>query len=239
MKYVNTLLLTILGLFFGTSIFAHALWIETKASGKIGQAHEVLVFYGEYAQDERDITSKWYSDVKELTLWLVGPDKQKIKLTTTLGENVVTASFIPKKEGQYTLLVSHPAKDLAGTTQYHFLSSTVVNVGKISTQLDAEAISNELKIFPETTSEYKANMPVKLKAMHNGILKGAASVSIFSPSGWSKVSTTNKDGILEFIPLWPGRYVVEVTEYQEKKGEQNGKAYGALWQGATHSFEVK
>jgi hypothetical protein len=79
------------------------------------------------------------------------------KLTTTLGENVVTAFFIPKKEGQYTLLVSHPAKDLAGTTQYHFLSSTVVNVGKISARLDAEAISNELKIFPETTSECKAN----------------------------------------------------------------------------------
>jgi hypothetical protein len=68
-------------------------------------------------------------------------------------------------------------------------------------------------------------MPVKLKAMHNGILKGAASVSIFSPSGWSKVSTTNKDVILEFIPLWPGRYVVEVTDYQERKGEQNGKAH--------------
>ena len=51
--------------------------------------------------------------------------------------------------------------------------------------------------------------------------------------------TTGKDGELEFTPLWPGRYVVEVTDYKQVKGEQDGKAYEALWQGATHSFEVK
>lgn len=239
MKFFKTLLLTIIGFSFGTTVFAHALWIETNTSGKIGQAHEVKLFYGEYAQNERDVTSKWYSDVKDLTLWLVGPDKQKIKLTTTLGENLATASFIPEKDGQYTLLVSHPAKDMAGTTQYHFLTSATVHVGKTAANIDGDAISNELKIFPESGVKYKVNTPVKLKAVHNGSQKAEASVSVFSPSGWSKVLTTNKDGVVEFTPLWPGRYVVELTDYKEKKGEQNGKAYEALWQGSTYSFEVK
>ncbi len=37
-----------LGLLFSvSSIFAHALWIETAATGKVGQKQTVKVFYGE------------------------------------------------------------------------------------------------------------------------------------------------------------------------------------------------
>jgi uncharacterized GH25 family protein len=238
MKQIKSLVLTLLALCFTSSLFAHALWIETKASGKVGEAQEVKLFYGEYAQNERDETSKWYSDVKELSIWLVGPDQKKVKLNTTLGANVATTSFTPAMDGQYTLLVSHPAKDLAGTTKYHFLTSTVVHVGKTAA-VNGDLISNDLKIFPSSATAYKVNKPLKLKAVHNGTAKGAATVNVFSPSGWSQVLTTGKDGEIEFTPLWPGRYVVEVTDFKQGKGEQGGTAYEALWQGATHSFEVK
>jgi len=227
------------GVFFASNLFAHALWIETKGTGKIGQAQEVKLFYGEYAQNERDITAKWYSDVKDLTLWLVGPDQQKIKLSTVLGDNVASASFTPEKDGQYTLVVSHPAKDLAGTTKYHFLTSTTVQVGKPAAVINPEGITNELKVFPSSGTAYKVNKAVKLKALHNGTAKAEATVSVFSPSGWSQVLTTSKDGEIEFTPVWPGRYVVEVTDFQKTKGDHNGKPYEALWQGSTYSFEVK
>jgi len=239
MKAIKSLLLTLTGVFFASSLFAHALWIETKGTGKIGQAQEVKLFYGEYAQNERDVTSKWYSDVKDLTLWLVGPDQQKIKLNTVLGDNVASASFTPEKDGQYTLVVSHPAKDLAGTTKYHFLTSTTVHVGKPADVINPEGITNELKVFPSSGTAYKVNKAVKLKAIHNGSSKAAATVSVFSPSGWSQTLTTSKDGEIEFTPLWAGRYVVEVTDYQQVKGDHNGKPYEALWQGSTYSFEVK
>lgn len=227
------------GVFFASNLFAHALWIETKGTGKIGQAQEVKLFYGEYAQNERDITAKWYSDVKDLTLWLVGPDQQKIKLSTVLGDNVASASFTPEKDGQYTLVVSHPAKDLAGTTKYHFLTSTTVQVGKPAAVINPEGITNELKVFPSSGTAYKVNKAVKLKTLHNGTAKAEATVSVFSPSGWSQVLTTSKDGEIEFTPVWPGRYVVEVTDFQKTKGDHNGKPYEALWQGSTYSFEVK
>jgi len=226
-------------MFFASSLFAHALWIETKGTGKVGEAQEVKLFYGEYAQNERDVTAKWYSDVKDLTLWLVGPDQQKIKLNTVLGDNVASASFTPEKDGQYTLVVSHPAKDLGGTTKYHFLSSTTVHVGKPAAVLNADAITNELKVFPSSGTAYKVNKTVKLKAVHNGASKAAATVNVFSPSGWSQTLTTTKDGEIEFTPLWPGRYVVEVTDFQQAKGDHNGKPYDAVWQGSTYSFEVK
>jgi len=239
MKAIKSVLFMLAGVFFASNLFAHALWIETKGTGKIGQAQEVKLFYGEYAQNERDITAKWYSDVKDLTLWLVGPDQQKIKLSTVLGDNVASASFTPEKDGQYTLVVSHPAKDLAGTTKYHFLTSTTVQVGKPAAVINPEGITNELKVFPSSGTAYKVNKAVKLKTLHNGTAKAEATVSVFSPSGWSQVLTTSKDGEIEFTPVWPGRYVVEVTDFQKTKGDHNGKPYEALWQGSTYSFEVK
>ena len=220
-------------------IFAHALWIETNGTGKIGQAQQVKLFYGEYAQNERDSVVKWYSDVKELTLWLVGPDSQKVKLTTTLSHNVATASFTPQKDGLYTLMVSHAAKDLAGTTAYNFLASATVQVGKTGLSVDEKALSNELKVFPVGNGSYSVNTTVKLKAKNtDGIFK-AKTISVFSPSGWSREVTTNAAGIAEFTPIWPGRYVIEVSDFKKTKGEQLGKAYEAIWKGATYSFEVK
>lgn len=239
MKLIKSILLTLMGICFTSSLFAHALWIETKGSGKIGQAQEVKLFYGEYAQNERDVTAKWYSDVKDLSLWLIGPDQKKIKLNTTLGENVALATFTPELDGQYTLVVSHPAKDLAGTTKYHFLTSTTVQVGKSAAAVNGDLISNELKIYPSAAAVYQVKKPVKLKAVHNGELKSGATVSVFSPAGWSQVFTTDKDGQVEFTPLWAGRYVVEVTDYKNTKGDHNGAAFDALWLGSTYSFEVK
>ena len=222
-----------------SEIFAHALWIETNGSGNIGKSHVVKLFYGEYAQNERDSVSKWYSDVKNLTLWLVGPDLKKVMLKTTLGNNVATASFIPVKGGLYTLLVSHEAKELAGTTAYNFLASATVQVGKTTQSADEKAISNELKVFPLGSGTYTVNTTVKLKAKNKNAIVKAKTISVFSPSGWSKEITTNAAGIAEFTPVWPGTYVVEISDFQKGKGEQMGKKYEAIWKGATYSFEVK
>lgn len=238
MKSLKMGLLALLLTIATSQLFAHALWIETNATGKAGQAQEVKLYYGEYAQNERDSVTKWYSDVKELTLWLVGPDQQKIKLNTTLGINVATASFTPAKDGIYTLLVSHPAKDLAGTTAYQFLATATVQVG-MAKGFDEKAFSNELKVIPLGAGSFTVNTTVKLKAAVKGVIAKAKTISVFSPSGWTKEIVTNASGVAEFTPIWPGRYVVEVSDYQKTKGEQQGKAYEASWKGATYSFEVK
>jgi uncharacterized GH25 family protein len=216
---------------------AHALWIETKTIGKIGQAEEVKIYYGEYASNEREEVSKWYSDVKDFSLWLTAPGKEKIKLNTTAGANFFSAGFTPDKEGLYILTVSHEAKELAGTTKYTFSSVALVNVGK-PTAIDQIKLPNTLKVAVSDAKIYKVNAPVQLKAMLDGKPWANKSVSVFTPEGWSKEFKTDEQGNIAFNPIWPGRYVLEVSNYEKKTGEHDGKAFDAAWQGATSSFEV-
>jgi len=235
MKTLTFLTLSILFCFITINLSAHALWIETANTGKIGQQQTVKVYYGEYAANERENISKWYSDVKEFTLWLVGPDQQRTQLKLTADSNSFTSSFTPDKNGSYNLEVSHEAKELGGTTKYHFLASTNVNVGKSGTATVNNNVLN-LKIDNNTP---KVNQTVKLTAFLNKEAAKAKTVSIFSPAGWAKETKTDTNGTIQFMPIWPGTYVIEIAEFQKVKGEHHGKVYEAIWQGATYSFEVK
>lgn len=236
MKKITFLALTLLLSFVTTSIFAHALWIETAASGKVGQKQSVKVFYGEYVANERDSVAKWYSDVKEFSLWLVGPDQKKTQLTLTPGANHFEGTFTPDQNGAYTVVVSHEARELGGTTKYHFLSSADVIVGKALPA--AIQNPNVLKLHVEGASAAKINKTLQLKAFLNDAVAKGKTVSVFSPNGWSRELITDDSGAAEFTPLWKGRYVVEVSDMDKTPGQHNGKDYKATWKGATYSFEI-
>lgn len=237
MKKITFLALTLLLSFVTTSIFAHALWIETASSGKIGQKQTVKVFYGEYVANERDSVAKWYSDVREFTLWLVGPDQKKTQLTLTPGVNHFEASFTPEQNGAFTILVSHEAKELGGTTKYHFLSSADVLVGKVKPETLQNP--NVLRLHVDDAVAAKLNKPLQLKAFLKDAAAKGKTVSVFSPNGWAKELKTNDEGVVEFTPLWAGRYVFEVTDMDKTPGQHNGKDYKAAWKGATYSFEIR
>jgi len=237
MKKIAFLTLTLMFSFVTTGIFAHALWIETASAGKIGQKQTVKVFYGEYAANERDSVAKWYSDVKDFTLWLVGPDQKKTQLTLSQGVNYFESSFTPDKNGAYTVMVSHEAGELGGTTKYHFLSSASVSVGKVLPE--AVQNSNVLKLHVDDPLSAKVNKPMQLKAFLQDAAAKGRTVSVFSPNGWSKELVTDAAGTVEFTPLWAGRYVVEVSDMDRTPGQHQGKDYKATWKGATYSFELK
>jgi uncharacterized GH25 family protein len=234
MKILKSLLLLLI--VSTGSVSAHSLWMETAAAGKIGQAQNVKLHFGEYAQGERDELSKWYSDLKDLTLWLTTPDGKKEQLTVTQGTNFCEASFTPANDGVYTLTVSHKPKALSGTTQYEFSASSTVSVGKNTKLNDIAANTNDLKVAPENAA--KVNAPLKVKVWQKGENKAGNTVMVFSPAGWGQELTTAADGTVTFTPLWPGKYVLEATAFTKIPGEANGNKYEALWQGATYSFDV-
>lgn len=99
MKIYRSLLFTLLAIFSTGQLFAHALWIETNTIGKSGQQHEIKVFYGEYVNNEKEKIEKWYSDVKDFSLWLTAPGKEKVKLNTIAKDDYFSANFTPEKEG--------------------------------------------------------------------------------------------------------------------------------------------
>jgi len=235
---MKSLILASLLILGSNQLFAHALWIETSSAGKAGKEQQVKVFYGEYVSNEREDVAKWYSDVKDFSLWLTAPGKEKIKLSTTAGSNFYAASFTPDADGIYVLTVSHEAKELGGTTKYEFLSTAVVAVGKPAV-IDHAQIPAALQVHTTEVKIYKTNALVKFKAVQNGKPLVNKTVSVFSPEGWGKEITTDENGLFTFKPIWAGRYVLEVSAMDKTaKGTHHGKDYAASWQGATSSFEV-
>lgn len=234
MKSIVLALLFTLG---SSQLFAHALWIETATSGKSGKEQQVKIFYGEYVSNEREECAKWYSDVKDFSLWLTAPGKEKVKLNTVPGTNFYSASFTPEADGLYVLTVSHEAKALGGTTKYEFLSTAIVAVGKPAT-VNYASIPGTLQVHTTEAKTYKLNAPVQFKAVQNGKALANTTVSVFSPEGWGKEITTDANGLVTFNPIWPGRYVLEVAARDKVAGTHHGKEYTASWQGATSSFEV-
>lgn len=216
------------------SIYAHALWIETNATGKKGQQQEVKIFYGEYAEFSPEKVSDWYSDVKEFTLWLVTPDGQKTKLSTVAADDHYTANFTPDKDGVYTLQVSHDAKDLGRTTLYQFNTSAAVAVGKN----EAAGVKGNLNPLKFQVKSGKVNQPVNIQAFFKEAASDKMSVTVFAPSGWTK-QIEGKNGVAEFTPEWKGKYMIEVSRSDEEKGTHNGKDYTAIWRCATYLLEVK
>jgi uncharacterized GH25 family protein len=229
-------MLTILFALSSGLLFAHSLWIETAAKGKIGQSQAVKLYFGEFAQDERDELSKWRSDLPSLTLWLISPDGQKTQLTTKQGVNMVESDFTPQKNGVYTLLVSHKLKDLSGGTGLlEFAASTNVNVGTTAAP-EADINTNDVKALP--VSATKVNAALKIKVWVKGAHKAGGTVLVFSPNKWAQELTTSEDGTVSFVPLWPGKYVIEATNYTSTPGISGNVNYKTFWQGATYSFDV-
>ncbi|MDR6195367.1 DUF4198 domain-containing protein [Siphonobacter sp. SORGH_AS_0500] len=217
-----------------SSLFAHALWIETSPVGKKGQKQTVKIIYSEPGETPEKLAD-WYSDVKEFSLWLIGPDQKKTQLTVKPGEDNYTAEFTPEQDGVYTLAVGHTAKELGGATKYQFNSTAVVTVGKATA---ASATPNELNVSLESGKTYKVGQPIHLKGWFKDQASDKLHVSVFSPSGWNREVTTNASGEAEFTPLWPGTYRVEASKSEKEEGQHHGKDYKSVWRCATLTFEV-
>ncbi len=78
------------------TLFAHALWIETKAIGTKGKLQTIDVYFGEFSEKDIEKTAKWFSDIKDFSLILITPSKKEIKLTATALENKYQAFFMIK-----------------------------------------------------------------------------------------------------------------------------------------------
>ncbi|MCE7066625.1 DUF4198 domain-containing protein [Dyadobacter sp. CY326] len=227
--------LILIGLFAicgAANAFAHALWIETSTTGKAGQKQSVKIIYSE-PDDKPEKLADWYSDVKEFELWLTGPDKQKVKIPVTAGEDHFTAEFTPQKDGVYSLSISKSAKDLGGSTIYQFNAGAIVKVGNSLTGNDAAHNGNEISVFTDAAKDFKANKPLQMTTLLKGKPADKLQVSIASPTGWNRNVSSNASGVAEFTPIWAGTYKLEASATEKTEGDHFGKPYKSIWRCAT------
>ncbi len=221
------------------SLFAHALWIETKAAGTKGKAQEISVYFGEFADNDITKADKWFSDLKDFSLVLVSPSKKETKLTSKALENRYQAFFTPDEEGVYTILMHHKVKDVYGTMVLDYNSSATVVVGNKAAGNYATANNNVIGLFSENADIAKKNVKINVFALYEGASAKKQKVKVIAPNGWEKELWTNDKGEISFTPIWSGNYMVEFAYTEKASGEHNGKKYDEIWKMATYLIPVK
>lgn len=152
--------------FSASSVFAHALWIETASTGKKGQAQEVKVFFGEYEENQPDSAKKWFSNLKAFKLVLTAPNGKSTVLTASPDVRYFKSSFIPDQDGTYKLSIVHEVAAVyehAKIEYYAFADVAVGNAAKVNTTYPADALltikpaHHNLKVGETTTQEVVYN----------------------------------------------------------------------------------
>ncbi len=233
--------ITTLFLLFVTSssLFAHALWIETKATGAKGKAQEISVFFGEFSDNDITKADKWFSDLKDFSLIIISPSKKEIKLSAKALENKYQAFFTPEEDGVYTVVMQHTVKDVYGTMVLDYNSSANIVVGNKLTGNEAAANTNKISVFTENAATLAKDGKVTAVARYNSAVAKEQKVKVIAPNGWEKELWTNENGEFSFTPIWSGNYMVEFTQTEKSAGEHHGKKYDEIWKMATYQLVVK
>jgi uncharacterized GH25 family protein len=238
-NFFKTITAVLLLLVASPSLFAHALWIETKATGTKGKPQEISVYFGEFSDNDITKADKWFSDLKDFTLVVISPSKKEIKLKSTALENKYQAFFTPDEDGVYTVAMQHTVKDVYGTMKLDYNSSANIVVGNKSTGNVATANSNKISVFAENASSLTKNTKVTAVASYNAAIAKEQKVKVIAPNGWEKELWTNENGEFSFTPIWSGNYMVEFSQTEKAPGEHNGKQYKEIWKMATYQLTVK
>ncbi|MET0945228.1 MAG: hypothetical protein ABWY22_07455, partial [Flavobacterium sp.] len=138
-------------------LFAHALWIETKATGTKGKAQEISVYFGEFSDNDITKADKWFSDLKDFSLVVISPSKKETKLSAKALDNKYQAFFTPDEEGVYTIVMHHKVKDVYGTMVLDYNSSANVTVGTAAKGNEAVANTNVISLFSKDVLTAKQN----------------------------------------------------------------------------------
>ncbi|MNQ21881.1 Nickel uptake substrate-specific transmembrane region [compost metagenome] len=220
-------------------LFAHALWIETKATGTKGKAQEISVYFGEFSDNDITKADKWFSDLKDFSLVVISPSKKEIKLSAKALDNKYQAFFTPDEDGVYTIVMHHKVKDVYGTMVLDYNSSATVTVGNAAKGNEAIANSNVISLFSKDVLTAKQNTKINVNALYEGKIAKEQKMKVIAPNGWEKELWSNENGEVSFTPIWPGNYMVEFAYTEKASGEHNGKKYDEIWKMATYLITIK
>src|SRR5690606_22292942 len=120
MKTTHVIIVCIVCLSTFSRAWAHALWIETAPTGKLGKEHQVRIYYGEPAEGVLEQVADWWSDVGSFSLTLHLPDGSSRKLVVTAQSDHYVSTFIPERSGIYALSIAQPVAETFDGHKYQF-----------------------------------------------------------------------------------------------------------------------
>lgn len=234
------LILTILfSSFFVQRSSAHALWIETNATGKKGQSQEVRIYFGEFSEKDLSVAGKWFSDLSNFSLVVVAPDGSRTTLHSAPAGDHYKAAFSPSQDGVYTLIAHHIVKDVYRNMKLDYNSGATVVVGNTLNGNDPLINNNVVSLFSDSAFDIVQNKALKIRALYDGKPAAKQEIKVIAPNGWEKGLYSNENGEARFTPLWPGKYMAEFTYTDKTPGEHNGKAYTETRKISTYALWVK
>ncbi|RFS26959.1 hypothetical protein DVR12_04030 [Chitinophaga silvatica] len=236
---MRKLLFTVLFCFSMQALFAHALWIETITTGKIGQTQEVKVYLGEYADGQRDSTQHWFSNMKDFTLYLIAPDGKKEALQCTANGNHFKATFTPTVAGTYTLSVDHTVQEVYGGSKIRYYALGLVKVNGSAEGLAQLPQRTDFTLLAQENKKFKVNQPTNVKFLYKQEkTPEAAELTVQSPAGWAKKFKADEQGAVTFQPFWSGKYMLEGTFTENISGTHEGKPFERIWHCVTYCMDV-
>ena len=233
-NYLLAALLCCIGV---SQAFAHALWIETNGTGKKAVSQEVRIYFGEFGDKDITPTAKWFSDTRDFSLILLTPDKKEIRLSATAKPEYYVAYFTPATEGVYTLVMHHRVKEVYHGMLLDYNSIAVTSVGPTASGDAGATIKTGVR--PDIKPLYKKNERIALQAFLENNPAGNKELEIVAPNGWIKKLYTDSTGATDFIPIWSGKYNMELTNTEKKAGEHHGAKYESIYTCATHIIQVE
>ncbi|WPQ61725.1 DUF4198 domain-containing protein [Chitinophaga sancti] len=233
MKKITLSIALLLCAFFAS---AHAVWIETALKGTKNKAQDVRVFLGEYAANERDSVSNWFSNMKDVKLFVTTPAGAREEISLKADGRSLAGQFTPATEGTYTLAISHTVETIYGETKIEYYATATVVVGKESaSQLGGITF---LSVVPGA-EEPKGFGNVPLTIYKGKAPLADAKVEVISPDGWVKELKSGQNGVANFIPLQAGQYLVEASYNVKSEGTHHDKPYKSVVHIVTHNVNVK
>lgn len=233
-------------LVLSTNSFAHYLWVETNATGKLNQKQNVKIFYGEYTYGlQEKVGEDAFNSVKKFTVWAVAPNGEKTKLEVQPSDFFYQTSFTPKTNGTYTIVVNNNEIDVVDYTQYnygifktHYHCLAKVEVGNKPSET-ASINPEGITIVDVSKKVHAENGEVTLKIFYKGEIAKEQEVDLFVKDLWTKKVKTDADGLVKFNLPFKTKYIIEVTKKEEVPGKYNGKEYQFIFHSSSYTFTLK
>ncbi len=228
-----------------SQVSAHYLWIETPESGKLGKAHQVKVFFGEYTHGvTEDPNGENFEGVKNFKLWAIAPSGKKLTIETTAGKEAFVGSFVPEEKGTYTVVLNNDDIEVIDYTEYdfgifktHYHATAKVVIGNT---VGPTIGTNDtgLVVINGSGKPMKIDEEVTLQVLFKGEPLAGQEVTVFVSDLWTKKLETDAEGKVRLKLPWDTKYTVETTKKEEVPGQYKGVDYEFVWHCATYAIDL-